>query len=325
MPRIIGTIGYEDRRPWADRVECIDRRGVAGPVFLIRLVSAARASDAVVVNGSVGLRAGYVDLLAAAVIARLPSPPAVVVAECTWHPGRTRAERVARQAGIRLVDRPNLTYCVLSRDEHARFARTWRLDPRRVEVTPYHFTMTRAELALGAVDDGSVFAGGDSMRDYAPLVEAARHVSAPVVIASRQRMRAPLPPNVRAGPLPHPRFLEALRRASIVVVPFQRGLQRSAGQQTYLNAMALGKLVIVTDGPGVSEHLDHGRTALIVPPGDAAALADALGWALDPANGEAVARIREQARAVARARFTPEAYVARLLQVVDAALRRGRR
>jgi hypothetical protein len=50
-----------------------------------------------------------------------------------------------------------------------------------------------------------------------------------------------------------------------------------------------------------------------------------LRWALDPANGAAVARIREQARAVVRARFTPEAYVARLLQVVDAALRRGRR
>jgi hypothetical protein len=324
VPRIIGTIGYEDRRPWADRVHCIDRRGVAGPVFLMRLVSAARASDAVVVNGSVGLRAGYVDLLATALIARRRPRPAVVVAECTWHPGRTWAERVTRQASMRLLDRPNLTYCVLSSDEHARFARTWGLDPRRVEVTAYHFTMTRAELALPTTDDGLVFAGGDSMRDYEPLVGATRRVPVPVVIASRHRLRGPLPANLRAGPLPHARFVEMLHRASIVVVPFPKRLRRSAGQQTYLNAMALGKLVIVTDGLGVREYVEHGRTGLIVPPGDAAALADALRWALDPANGPAVARIRAQGRAEAHARFTPEAYVTRLLQVVDTALRRGR-
>src|SRR5919204_55433 len=319
VPRIIGTIGYEDRQPWADRVQCIDRHGVSGPVFLRRVVSAARASDAVVVSGSVGLRAGYVDLLASALIARRRPRPAVIVAECTWHPGRTRLERLTRKAAVRLLDMPNLTCCVLSRDEHAPFAQTWRLDRRRVEVTPYHFTMTRAELALPTADDGLVFAGGDSMRDYQPLVEAARLVPAPVVIASRHRLRGPLPANVRAGPLPHARFMRMLHRASIVVVPFPNKLPRSAGQQTYLNAMALGKLAIVTDGPGVTDYLEDGRTALIVPPGDAAALADALRWALDPANGPAIARIREQGRAVAHARFTPEAYVTRLLGVVDRA------
>jgi hypothetical protein len=317
VARIVGTIGYEDRRPWAERVQCIDRRGVAGPVFLRRVLSAARDSDAVVVSGSVGLRAGYVDLLAAAAVARRHPRPAVIVAECTWHPGRTPAERLTRQAGIRLLGQPNVAYCVLSRDEHALFARTWRLDPRRVHVTAYHFTMTAAELALPTVDDGLVFAGGDSMRDYEPLIEAARHVPAPVVIASRRKLRGPLPANLRAGPLPHARFLQTLHRASIVVVPFTRGLRRSAGQQTYLNAMALGKLVVVTDGLGVGDYLEHGRTALIVPPGDAASLAAALRWALDPANGPAVARIREQGRAIAHARFTPEAYVNRLLDVVN--------
>ncbi len=41
-------------------------------------------------------------------------------------------------------------------------------------------------------------------------------------------------------------------------------------------AMAAGRPVVTGDTPGAREELDDGRTALLVPPGDAPALAAAL-------------------------------------------------
>ena len=52
------------------------------------------------------------------------------------------------------------------------------------------------------------------------------------------RLRRRLAGHVRAGPLPHARFMEHARRASVVVVPIRAGARRGEGQQTYLNAIA---------------------------------------------------------------------------------------
>ena len=115
------------------------------------------------------------------------------------------------------------------------------------------------------------------MRDYGPLLQAAPELESSVVLAVRDPDRLPsLPPNVRADRVPHIRFLTLMQEARIVVVPLQAGVRRSAGQQTYLNAMALGKVVIVTDSPGACDYVTHEVDGLVVPPGDASALAEAV-------------------------------------------------
>ena len=86
--------------------------------------------------------------------------------------------------------------------------------------------------------------------------------------------------------------------ASVVVVALAGATERSAGQNNYLNPMALGKLVIVTDGTGVDEYVEHRRTALVVPAGDDESLAREIAWALDPANAEEVAGIAAPRRGI---------------------------
>ena len=108
----------------------------------------------------------------------------------------------------------------------------------------------------------------------------------------------------------------------VVVVPLEPRRDRSAGQQTYLNAMVLGKPVVVTDSLGVREYVDDRRTGLIVPAADPGALRAALDWLLDPDNAAEAEAIGERARAAALERFGPERYVSSLLSVVDAALER---
>jgi glycosyltransferase involved in cell wall biosynthesis len=67
----------------------------------------------------------------------------------------------------------------------------------------------------------------------------------------------------------------------------------------------------------VREYVEDGRTGLVVPPGDADALAKALRWALDPANAVAVGQMAAAAKEVARTRFSPERYVETLLSVAE--------
>ncbi len=69
-------------------------------------------------------------------------------------------------------------------------------------------------------------------------------------------------------------WLRNLSKARVVVVPILRETLRGAGLSVYLDAMLLKKCVIISGGPGVSDVLTD--QALIVPPEDPAALAEAI-------------------------------------------------
>ncbi len=305
---------------WLARTAFVDRRRVARRELLRRVVADAPRFRAVVLDGVVGASERYVDLVAAAVVARTRRAPAVLLSEVNWKRGATQAEDVLRRLGLRVVDAPRVHFCVLSHDDRAALTRLWGVDPARVHVTPYSYTLFDEDLAAPVGDDGSVFAGGNSMRDYGPLLEALPAVHAPVTLATTkiaEADRARLPATVQAGPVRHDEFMERLRNASVVVVPLEQRDDRSAGQQTYLNAMTLGKLVVVTDAYAVREYVDDGRTGIVVPSGDGDALRRALTWALDPRNAADVARMRAAGQAEVRRRFEPRHYAQRILDVVD--------
>jgi glycosyltransferase involved in cell wall biosynthesis len=67
-----------------------------------------------------------------------------------------------------------------------------------------------------------------------------------------------------------------------------------------LEAMALGKPMLMTDVGGAREQVRHGHNGLLVPVGDIPALADALAQWLDPACRQAMG---QRAQAVVRASF----------------------
>jgi glycosyltransferase involved in cell wall biosynthesis len=327
-PRILTTLDWHRRQRWMSAVDVLDRRALGTAQVLRRLVLLASDYDALVLDGATGGPVRLTDLGAAASLARLRSGPAVIITDATWKRGTSRLDRLACRAGLRAIDSPRVTYCVLSSEEQRRFPVVWGVAPERVAFTPFYFTASDHDLLAPAPWEGGVFAGGDSLRDYAPVVQAARAIRAPVFLATGtlpEELRAHLPENVRAGRVPHAEFIGRLRAASVVVVPLAETEDRAAGQQTYLNAMAVGKLVIVTDVMGVRDYVEDGRTGLIVPPRSPGRLAAALRWALDPGNRAAAREIAARAREVARSRFSPERYVDRVLEVVDEAVARAKR
>ncbi|HEU0107000.1 MAG TPA: glycosyltransferase, partial [Vicinamibacteria bacterium] len=95
------------------------------------------------------------------------------------------------------------------------------------------------------------------------------------------------------GLVPQARVADALRRATVVAVPFLRTAmtERHTSPLKAFEAMAAGRAIVASDLPSTREVLCHGQTAWLVPPGDAAALAAGLRHVLDDrALAESLAR-----------------------------------
>ena len=95
------------------------------------------------------------------------------------------------------------------------------------------------------------------------------------------------------GLVPQARVADALRRATVVAVPFLRTAmtERHTSPLKAFEAMAAGRAIVASDLPSTREVLRHGHTAWLVAPGDPAALAAGLRRVLDDrALAESLAR-----------------------------------
>ena len=117
------------------------------------------------------------------------------------------------------------------------------------------------------------------------------------------------------GWLPNAVLRARMRGALAVCVP---SVEASGGDaeglpNVVLEAMASGAPVVATHHAGIGEAVEDGRTGILVPSGDAAALAAALGRLVDaPDDARAMGR---EARRVARERFDAMAQSRRLEQL----------
>lgn len=322
-PMSVLTTMWADSDPvWCERTVLVDRRCLSLPKYLYRIVRAAPYFDVVAIVGSLGARDLYRDLVAAILLKLRQRKPKVLVMDATWEKGsaslsalsggRFSFARVA-EAAIRALDGDHVHYAVLSTEEAATFASRWSVDPNRVHFIPFFYSLaeyTDAPITQG----GYIFSGGDSLRDYQLLLEATAGFEVPVRVASHWRAPA-VWDNVRIDAVSHEEFARLLLGSKMVVVPLRQA-ERSAGQQTYLNAMAVGKPVVVTDAAGVRDHVRDGVTGLVVPP-TAQALRDAIEWILDPSNERDVEVMTDRARKEVRSRFSPAMYRRRVLSLCD--------
>lgn len=115
-------------------------------------------------------------------------------------------------------------------------------------------------------------------------------------------------------------YVTALAQAQAVVVPLKQ-VNHAAGLSLVLDAMALGRPVICSDIPAVRDYIADGVTGVLAPPGDAAALRDAIAAvAGDRAYAEALGRA---ARARYEEQFTFAAFARRVYGVLERAVEGG--
>lgn len=300
---------------WNALVDSADASRVRGTLadhlFLWRI---SRGKQAVILLGSVTLRNRYRDLLFAMLLKLRRPRPLIVISDATWEPRSRVLERNLPWAEsllpaiirmmVRAIDAENVRFCVLSSDELHTFPEAWGVHPERVIFTPFQASIPPD--TPHRVGD-YVFAGGNSLRDYAMLCNALSGADFPTVLRTDWRPDHTLPPGITVGRVSHDQFVRELAGCRVAVFPLINRV-RSTGQQTYLNAMLMEKVVIATRAPGVEDYIRNGVTGIVVPPGTEA-LRQAIRHAMDPDNEPFYVRMRRAARESVLANFTAEVYM----------------
>jgi len=164
--------------------------------------------------------------------------------------------------------------------------------------------------------------GLDHRRDWPTLFAAAATYTGGIDLVANPDVlrRKAIPSNVRLLP-PEPvhELRERLAAAPFVVLPVREN-NYSGGTISLLQAMAAGKAVIVSRTAAVREGygLADGENCLLVPPGDGAALAEAMERLRN--DRDLAARLGAEAASHVRRRFT----VAHLADALDRLLREAR-
>lgn len=150
---------------------------------------------------------------------------------------------------------------------------------------------TRFWRPVGDLRERLVVAAGREQRDYATLARASTGLDAEVFIAdgsahtpsARYARASSVPGNVHLGYLPYTDLRDMYSRAQVVVVPLLPN-DFQAGVTTLLEAMAMGKAVVVSDTSGQRDVVRDGVNGITVPPGDPHRLRVAIEFLLDHAE-----------------------------------------
>jgi glycosyltransferase involved in cell wall biosynthesis len=164
--------------------------------------------------------------------------------------------------------------------------RVYRIPATRTRYLPFKANTLSALLEMQTADEGYFLACGRSNRDFRTLFEAVRQLPYDCrVLAPWDDLRGhgtvidgvECPKNVSL--VSDDGSVESWNRwiagARAVVLPIEPGMLSPSGIGTYLVAMALGKCVIITEGPATWDMLTNDR-AVLIPPRDVQSLRAAL-------------------------------------------------
>jgi glycosyltransferase involved in cell wall biosynthesis len=153
----------------------------------------------------------------------------------------------------------------------------------RIHLIPFHADARFYHPAPEAPVENRISSAGLEWRDYPTMIEAVRGLDVEVRLAaaspwSKHRNETAdreLPPNVSARRYEYQELRELYASSRFVVVPlYDNDFQ--AGVTTLLEAMAMGKAVIVTQTEGQRDVIRHGVNGIYVPPGDPRAMRAAI-------------------------------------------------
>jgi glycosyltransferase involved in cell wall biosynthesis len=165
--------------------------------------------------------------------------------------------------------------------------------------------------------------GKDLARDYGTFAEAVRRLGVRAEIAAypRNLEGVRLPPRTRARAVSAAELRELYAGAACVVVPQRRQNypygSEGGGLTSLLETLAMARPLVATDRPILHDYVTDGETALLVPPEEPEALAEAVRRVLEDA--ELARRLGEAGRARVEAELTTPRFAERLAPILRAA------
>lgn len=164
----------------------------------------------------------------------------------------------------------------------------------------------------GVREERFIFSPGrDPGRDFKTLFQAISGLDARVVLTARPgniKKLLPLPSVVTNADLTTGEYVMTFAKASIVVIPLdtRSGINNAMGTSSLVEAMAMGKAIIMTRTPTSESYIEHGKNGLLVPAQDPEALREAIATLLGDASLRA--KLGEAAQAFAVAHCSAERF-----------------
>lgn len=212
--------------------------------------------------------------------------PRLIVVDIVLKPARSRGETCV--CCLKRLLFKSIDLFMQHVKDTTRLEKHYGITGDRNEYTPWKVNSLGVIKEM-RVDEGSyVFTGGRSWRDYNTFCRALSLLDYPAIILTPDREENlfhgtrlgtfDIPPNVQ---LIHDdgtaaSWIGHIARCKIMVLTLCEDTVSAAGVGAYLLAMALHKPVIITECPAVNGILENNEHAIIVPPGDPLALADAI-------------------------------------------------
>lgn len=321
LPKIMvsRTSAFRDRTPWGDGVDVlgdevhyVQTRDNAFPVALqpisnrvlqliygIRLLWMSRGYKSVMV-GDNGIWFPILRRL-------LGLKKRVVMTGIDWPGG-----------GSGLLNRwsalSSSVVCLNTRAEIERYSEAFRIPKEKFRLVQMAFQSDDARM-FPATDEGYVFAGGNTDRDWETFLRAVENLPYPVkVFSSKIKVSSSLP-NVTVASVSRADYYRAMAAAACVVVPVTKDALSVRGTTTWINAMGMGKVVIVTEPFGAPDYMEQGVSGFYVGHGDVDGLRSTIDRVMR--DTELRKRVAEAARERAWREFSPEAFRQKVLAILQ--------
>jgi glycosyltransferase involved in cell wall biosynthesis len=325
--RILSTLPFAKTPAWRDAVHTLEPRrrlgqhlwarlGITDPLMIPRLLWRARRADVVLLNG--GERVDLLYLALAGLSPWIRAPHLIVDAHWQPHRGLTGfIQRLVLRLGRRVLyeAQPH------SPEEIGIYVREFGIPIEKIRPLPWSTSLNGYDIEPAAERRSEAVSGGFSYRDYATLFEAIRLCGVP--------LRVGLPPS-RATDAARRRaadcdrieivstwtfkdYWQAVADARVFVMALTPGLQRCSADQTLLNAMSFGTVVVATDSISSRLYIRHGENGFLVPQNDPKALANCLRQVMS-LDEPSYMRISAQAAADVQTLYREDLRLARTLQ-----------
>jgi glycosyltransferase involved in cell wall biosynthesis len=146
------------------------------------------------------------------------------------------------------------------------YAAEYGIPTARLRFCPHHITLEKYQFEIE--DRGFIFSGGNGQRDYKTLIAALDRIETKTIIATnlpgiKEMAAANSSIEVRSvGPQEFRRIMACSR---LVVLCADPRYLRTMGHQTFLNAMWMGKPVILADEKSAEGYIVDGMNGFVVP------------------------------------------------------------
>ena len=284
---------------------------------VLELLRQAPGHDLVLITG--GERVDLFYLALAALCPWIHTPHVIVDAH--WQKGKGiqhTLQRLLLRVGRRLTAQVQPH----SVEEEKIYNQLFGIPRDKLRAIPWSTSLTGHDVAPARADEEGdfVLTGGFSFRDYGPLFEA--------IAGADLMLRVGVPAGLRTSALEeqwkgvpsiefhtgwsNAQFIRQMAGCRFFVMPIAEGLTRSTADQTILNAMYFGKIVIATNSIGPRIYIRNGVSGFLVPHNTPDAWRTAINDVLNLSEAERQ-RISRAAQQAARVEFGEEQRLFRTL------------